>query len=645
MMSAGLMVCAALGAGAAVPANYYDCASHGYIATVMPVKDGILAMSSSGNDISLLKDGSMRPLVASPGAGMYVNVSADGKLVGFKSINSDGDQAPAILNIADGSVTLLENYINQCGQVSFADDGTMAYTMGNTLVIRKGDSKRSFDLGFYVNIANISPDASRVAYCDTDDNLYILHLDANTTSSYSRPNAYRPVWSPDNSMLAVARVNGTLFSMDLSTETVKDLGGASSFSWKNDSRSLLVTRSKYNEDMSVEGASVIAVDAVTGEENVVMPLNESLPISVGVKDGAMVISYAKGESRGVKAYSIPADSNIRFAPSPAYTLVNYATDAKVGAWVSTYFHGHSRPLPGQEVSVPARAGKLSGTAAGNDIDLLAIPYINQVWDTPAINGSTAWGYVCCAPSSSCMLLGYLGLLPGHDVVSRASDAVVKVCKYSWYVGMSYKAASSGYIFDVASVGNGTPGVRGGYGFMWTGGSPYTKMGDFYCLNGIRDSRLDNSFEAFTRECKANRPYTICLKNGTGGHVVLGFRVNQQAAADASATYEKYGSFICHDPYGDYNGPSYPNWDGRYASYDWVGFNNGVKNIQEFYWGYTVDIDTEAGGVNDIIGDGEADSNAPVELYDLSGKRVDESSAAAGIYIRRQGSKAEKVVIR
>ena len=40
-----------------------------------------------------------------------------------------------------------------------------------------------------------------------------------------------------------------------------------------------------------------------------------------------------------------------------------------------------------------------------------------------------------------------------------------------------------------------------------------------------------------------------------------------------------------------------------------------------------------------------DSDAPVELFDMRGFRVDPASAAAGVYVRRQGRQVSKVVIR
>lgn len=52
----------------------------------------------------------------------------------------------------------------------------------------------------------------------------------------------------------------------------------------------------------------------------------------------------------------------------------------------------------------------------------------------------------------------------------------------------------------------------------------------------------------------------------------------------------------------------------------------------------VEVDLTQSGINGIEAD---DSNAPVEYYNLQGIRVD--NPANGIYIRRQGSRVEKVV--
>lgn len=49
--------------------------------------------------------------------------------------------------------------------------------------------------------------------------------------------------------------------------------------------------------------------------------------------------------------------------------------------------------------------------------------------------------------------------------------------------------------------------------------------------------------------------------------------------------------------------------------------------------------------NSAIEDADADHNAPVELYNLQGVRVNPATATPGLYIIRQGGKSQKIVIR
>lgn len=62
----------------------------------------------------------------------------------------------------------------------------------------------------------------------------------------------------------------------------------------------------------------------------------------------------------------------------------------------------------------------------------------------------------------------------------------------------------------------------------------------------------------------------------------------------------------------------------------------IKSMQAVYNNYE-------SGVSDIVSDASAD--APVELYNLQGIRVSTANAAPGLYIRRQGNRSEKIIIR
>ncbi|MGN1172783.1 MAG: hypothetical protein ACI4SO_03230, partial [Muribaculaceae bacterium] len=132
---------------------------------------------------------------------------------------------------------------------------------------------------------------------------------------------------------------------------------------------------------------------------------------------------------------------------------------------------------------------------------------------------------------------------------------------------------------------------GAHGYMWyNDAGPVEKLPSFYTNNGMSSSYTSSSYATFQSETAAGRPYTICLKNSTNGHVVLGFRADAVSDDSGNITEGYYGSFVCHDPYGDYNYTYYDYsssrsmyW-GNHSTYDWVGYNNGYANINEFYWG-------------------------------------------------------------
>ena len=50
------------------------------------------------------------------------------------------------------------------------------------------------------------------------------------------------------------------------------------------------------------------------------------------------------------------------------------------------------------------------------------------------------------------------------------------------------------------------------------------------------------------------------------------------------------------------------------------------------------------GIEDVIVE-ESAEDAPVEFYNLNGIRVSGENLAPGLYIRRQGNKATKVLVR
>ena len=561
-------------------ANPYEAREKGYYVGIMESKSGLVATSIRADEIYLVKDGSAKMLVNTRNCGMYMQMSKDGKLVGFKSISDDyTKQAPAVVDVTTGKVTLLEPYSRECGQVSFSDDGTMAYMLGNSLVIRKGNDKRTFDMGVYVNIVNLSPDGKKAAFTTIEGESFIVDTATGVKSRVDiQGNAtYNPIWAPDGKKIAYQRIDGTLSVMNLETKALYNIGEASSPVWTPDSKEIIFVRAQRENDIFVPSASVIKTSFDGTKANVIVARSANVPVAVATTtDGGLAISYAVGEQRGI--YKIAAERNGRLRSASTATSVLAAKDnVHIG---SEYKVNHNivKDIPKNTEAHPLTDGS---------IGYLDIPYINQVWDTPADHaGCYDYGYVCCAPSSSCMNLGYFKLLNPHAVQSRKVNATAY---YSWYVGRDYTSPITGYVFNErVSVNRGWYGctsssVGGGYAYMWNGSSPSSSMHNYYKKNGMKNSYFQSSWSTFVTEVKANRPYTICLKNSTDGHVVLGFRTNCYVPSGGSTFVNATGCFVCHDPYGDYN-HGYPNWDGRYSSYDWPGYNTGHKNIGTFYWG-------------------------------------------------------------
>ena len=561
--------------------NPYEAREKGYYVGIMESKSGLIATSVRADEIYIIKDGSAKMLVNTRNCGMYMQMSKDGKLVGFKSISDDyTKQAPAVVDVTTGKVTLLEPYSRECGQVSFSDDGTMAYMLGNSLVIRKGNDKRTFDMGVYVNIVNLSPDGKKAAFTTIEGESFIVDTATGVKSRVDiQGNAtYNPIWAPDGKKIAYQRIDGTLSVMNLETKALYNIGEASSPVWTPDSKEIIFVRAQRENDIFVPSASVIKTSFDGTKANVIVARSASVPVAVATTlDGGLAVSYAVGEQRGI--YKISAERNGRLRSASTATSVLAAKESgKIG---SEYKVNHNivKDIPKKTEAHPLMEGT---------IGYLDIPYINQVWDTPSDHaGCYDYGYVCCAPSSSCMLLGYYQMLEPHAVQSRKVNATAY---YSWYVGRDYTAPLTSYTFNERCVVNRgwygctSSSVGGGYGFMWYGSkSPSNSMHNFYKNNGMKNSYFQSSWSTFVNECKANRPYTVCLQNSTDGHVVLGFRTNCYVESGGSNFVNATGCFVCHDPYGDYNN-GYPNWDGRYSSYDWPGYNTGHKNINTFYWG-------------------------------------------------------------
>ena len=79
------------------------------------------------------------------------------------------------------------------------------------------------------------------------------------------------------------------------------------------------------------------------------------------------------------------------------------------------------------------------------------------------------------------------------------------------------------------------------------------------------------------------------------------------------------------------------------------YEGEVNNLKSYLKGRFPKLDTwldlhEVAAIDAVIPDID-NSNAPVEIYDLSGRKVNTQQLNPGIYIRRQGSEVTKILVR
>ena len=551
----------------------YEIGDMGYLRTPMETANGIMVTNNHYSGIYAVEGEQLTPILQGNNCGLYTNLSKDGKYIGYKAFNDRDEQAPAILDVTTGITTLLEDYSWECGQVSFADDGTIAYTMGNTLIVRKGNTRKAFDLGFYTNIANISPDASQVAYSNIDGRMFVINLTTGAKEVVPVVDGYRAHWSPDGTKMAIQTAVGTLAVQDRTNKCVYELGQGESVSWANNSEQLIYTKTDRVNEFEVAGSSIQKINFDGTGAITLVKSSDNLPTdAIITSDNKLLIPYKTGAKRGLMVKNLTEGITPSAASVKEETMLTIDQDDVFGSRISD---------PNDSPNI-----KPSPVPAEGSIGALDIPYLSQVYDSPAVNGCTRHGYVTCAPTTACMFLGYYDMLPQKTTYRRSDGTALK---YAHAISAVFTSKSGGTTFSLTAYGNGCYNVPGGYGYMWNGsrspGGGY--MASFMKLNGCTSADyLWSSGSAWTKFCSestAGRPSPLCIALDSGGHLILGFRTNCYYRTSEGGFVARTGTFVCHDPYGDDNDATWADDDGQHSSYDWVGYNSGRANIGTYYW--------------------------------------------------------------
>ena len=569
--------------GASAQIDSYEVGDMGFLRSPMETANGIIMTNNRYSEIYSLKGNTLTPILRANNCGLYTNLSKDGKYLGFKSFDAHDYQAPAILDLATGAVTILEDYVWECGQVSFANDGTMAYTMGNSLIIRKGNLRKAFDLGFYTNIANISPDGTQVAYSNIEGKSFIINITTGAKETLPLIDGYRAIWSPDGSKMAIQTATGGVVVRENASKRMFDLGKVESVNWANNSTELVVTRVERKNEFEVTGSSIKRVNFDGSNEITLVNNSNSLPVdAILTSDNQLLIPYKTGAKRGLAVKDLRAGITPLAASIADNSVIKFDSETVFGGRISN---------PNDNPNIKPNPIPAEGTIGELDIE-----YLSQIYDSPAVNGCTKHGYVTCAPTSACMHLGYFGLLNKKATTNRYSGATKY---YAHAISAVFTNQAGSKTFNETAYGNGCYSVPGGYGYMWTGdNSPGGgRMGTFYTLNGATSATYcwsaSTSWSQFCSEAASGRPYPLCIALDSSGHLILGFRTNQYYRSSEGGFVARTGCFVCHDPYGDDNDATWADNDGQHSSYDWLGYNSGRANIGTWYWSIKVGIPANA----------------------------------------------------
>jgi len=481
--------------------------------------------------------------VSSAGSGNNYTLSNDRSLVGFKSIDENGLQAPAVFDLATGQSRALHQPVQRGGQVSFAENGTYAFSIGDSLIVADGANRVSFDLGNYANLTPISPDGKYVAFNDKDDQIWILDLATNirTRASDKTLGYFSPMWDGEGERLLYSSLSGVLKVYELSSQSTFLIGEGFAPSWSNDSRSVVFYRKEIrndilvNTDLFVASYDGSAVTQVTATPDV-------FEMDPQFMNNDSELLYQTYDRHTISSSPLVRDQNRMFKTigQVRKDLVNYS------------------PSP----NFPETDNRLRKSSGIVSLD---IPYVHQCYDTPDWHN----GNGSCAPTAALMVLAYYGILPPWQTscstpTQHTNDWGNYVAGKYFFRGVDYSA------YQTTDYGGKV--TWGAYGYMWKTGSPNSRMAGFYASNGMSASQTwSTAHSVAVDEVAAGRPFTMCVMLTTAGHLIVahGFGAEQH-------------TLVFNDPYGNKN-IGYMNYQGKNVQYDWPGYNNGFQNLTGVAW--------------------------------------------------------------
>ncbi|MDP4172889.1 MAG: Ig-like domain-containing protein [Bacteroidota bacterium] len=529
----------------------------GFFSNPVKTSYGIIASNELQSALYLIHDNKVEELVNAPGCGRYFTLNKEGNKIGFKLIDAGSAlQAPAIYDLVTKEVIKLSEPAVEAGQVSFAQDGTIAFSIGKEIFVKTKDGVRNYNIGVYSNRTPISPDAKKIVFKDESDQLWLLNLEYNTKIQISDPKSGygNAVWSPNGKFIAYTTTGTQIFVYDVDQNSNYSIAEGENPSWSEDSQSLVF----HKRDIDFNNVKLINSDIYMSNYNGSSVVNLTNTPNINemdakFSDNSKNILFHTQLAREIKTLDV--ESSLKKA-TVAQPVLLFKSEGPLS--VKTYqIQKSSKDL-------------MKSTGSYNWV------HVHQVWDTEDSGnwGNSGEGYRACGATTAVELLASYGIIAPWPFSTYGHTS-----NYGQYVSKAYTI--DGYTFQ-----NFTTWPTGAHGFMWNdGGSPYSNMINFFHINRIfNTNRKDEpSWGDMAAEFNAGFPYIICSTGLTAGHIVL--------------VLGQYGSghtVVVNDPYGDKNVGSYGAINnGEKAIYDWSDGNTGRVQITPAAWGVAARYEPDA----------------------------------------------------
>ncbi|MCX6150075.1 MAG: Ig-like domain-containing protein [Ignavibacteriales bacterium] len=520
----------------------------GYLVNPIQTAYGILATNENESSLYLINSG-IEELISAPGCGRYIQLNKEGNKIGFKLINPEnGLQSPAIYNLAERKVERIIDEVENAGQVSFAQDGKIAFTVDKQLFIKDGTALHKYNLGVYSNRTPISPDGNRIIFKDEDDQLWIFDLISGSKLKITDSiNGYgNASWSPDGKFIVYTTTGTNILSYDVNKRVNYSIAEGENPAWSPDGKSIVFHRKEIdfnqvkilNSDIYVSNADGSTINQVTNTP-------DEIELDPKFSSDAKNIIYQNYSGREIKK-------------------LNVESTLQKSAIKSNIIFKSTEPIIPKFYDIKKNDNQ---TAQLDSITNWV--HIHQVWDTRD-NGqwhSQGEGYVCCGATTAMEVLASYGILKPWPFTTYGHNS-----NFGKYI-------SEPYNYNGVTYNNFNGWPSGAHGFLWNGsGSPYSNTINYLRNHGITNTkRIENVYWSnVTDEINQGFPIIICTTSLTAAHIVL--------------VIGKYGSahtVVANDPYGDKNAGSYGQINnGEKALYDWSDANTGRYKITPVAWAIT-----------------------------------------------------------